>query len=409
MVIRPDILDGWPEVQAHLPAGFDLEQTARARGAFSRARQVKDAATLLRLALAYGGCGMSLRETCAWAEVAGLARLSDPSLIERLCKASPWLGDIVAALLGEQTQTVAGRWSGYRLRALDATSVCEPGADRTTWRLHVGYDLAAGQVDHIELTDGRGAESLRRLPYQPNEIVLADRYYARPRDLRPVIEDGAHFIVRTGWNSLRLLQPDASAFDLFAALAAQAAEEGEILVRVEEGVDVPEPLILRLVIRRKSPEQAEAERQRLLKDAKKRGKTPDPRSLQAAQYILLLTSLPAAAFPTTDVLALYRFRWQVELAFKRMKSLAGLDELAAKKPELARAWIYARLIAFLIAERSAGEIPDSPPSGPCKTGCELIALASDQDRARQRPRRNPRSSAMVERARRLQAHSPSPL
>src|SRR5918992_4222025 len=153
MVIRPDILDGWPEVQAHLPAGFDLEQTARARGAFSRARQVKNAATLLRPALAYGGCGMSLRETCAWAEVAGLARLSDPSLIERLCKASPWLGDIVAALLSEQTQIATGRWSGYRLRALDATSICEPGADRTTWRLHVGYDLGAGEIDHIELTD----------------------------------------------------------------------------------------------------------------------------------------------------------------------------------------------------------------------------------------------------------------
>ena len=169
MVICPDILDGWPEVQAHLPADFDLDRTARARGAFSRARQIKDAATLLRLALAYGGCGMSLRETCAWAEVAGLARLSDPSLIERLCKASPWLGDIVAVLLCEQARMPGGRWSGYRLRALDATSICEPGADRTTWRLHAGYDLATGQIDHVELTDGRGAESLRRLPYQPNE------------------------------------------------------------------------------------------------------------------------------------------------------------------------------------------------------------------------------------------------
>jgi hypothetical protein len=376
MVIRPDILDGWPEVQAHLPADFDLDRTARARGAFARARQIKDAVTLLRLALAYGGCGMSLRETCAWAEAAGLASLSDPSLIERLCKASPWLGDIVAALLCEQMRITAGQWSGYRLRALDATSICEPGADRTTWRLHVGYDLASGQVDQIELTDGRGAESLRRLSYQPNEIVLADRCYARPRDLRPVIEDGAHFIVRTGWNSLRLLQPDGTAFDLFAALAAQTVEQGETLVRVEEGVDVPEPLILRLVIRRKSPEQAEAERQRLLKDAKKRGKTPDPRSLQAAQYILLLTSLPATAFPAADVLALYRFRWQLELAFKRMKSLAGLDELAAKKPALARAWIYARLIAFLIAERSAGQVPDSFPSGPRKADCQPITLAS---------------------------------
>lgn len=376
MVIRADILDGWPEVQAHLPAGFDLERTARERGAFARARHVKDAETLLRLALAYGGCGMSLRETCAWAEAAGLARLSDPSLIGRLCKAAPWLGDIVAALLGDQAELPKGRWAGYRLRALDATSICEPGADRTTWRLHVGYDLASGQVDQIELTDGRGAEKLQRLKYQPGDVVLADRAYARPRDLRPVIEDGAHIIVRTGWNSLRLLNPDGSPFDLFAALAAQAEQEGEVSVRIDEGGDFGEPLILRLVIRRKSPEEAQAEQERLLKQAKKRGKQPDPRSLEAAKYILLLTSLPAADFPPTDVLALYRFRWQLELAFKRMKSLAGLDELAAKKPQLARAWIYARLIAFLIAERSAGQVPDSPPYGQRKPGRQSIALAS---------------------------------
>jgi hypothetical protein len=191
-----------------------------------------------------------------------------------------------------------------------------------------------------------------------------------------VIEDGAHFIVRTGWNSLRLLNADGSAFDLFAALAAQAEQEGEVSVRIDEGGDFGEPLIVRLVIRRKSPEQAQAEQERLLKEAKKRGKTPDPRSLEAAKYTLLLTSLPASTFPPADVLALYRFRWQLELAFKRMKSLAGLDELAAKKPQLARAWIYARLIAFLIAERSAGQVPDSPPCGERKPSCLPIALAS---------------------------------
>ena len=376
MLIRPSLLDFWAEVQACLPPGFDLERTARARGAFTRARQIKDAATLLRLALAYGACGMSLRETCAWAEAAGLASLSDPSLIERLCKAAPWLGDIVAALIAEQAKIPVGRWAGYRLRALDATSICEPGADRTTWRLHVGYDLASGQVDHVELTDGRGAESLRRLHYQPGEIVLADRYYARPRDLRPVLEQGGHFIVRTGWNSLRLLQPDGSAFDLFAELAAQTEQEGEVSVRVDEGADFGEPLVLRLAIRRKTPQEAETEQKRLLKEAKKRGKTPDPRSLEAAKYILLLTSLPPAVFATTDVLALYRCRWQLELAFKRMKSLAGLDQLAAKKPELARAWIYARLIAFLIAEQSAGQVPDSPPSGPGPTRRKPVTLAA---------------------------------
>lgn len=375
MMIRPDPLDFWRDIEEHLPAGFDLEQTARASGAFARARQVKDATALLQLALAYGGCGMSLRETCAWAEAAGLASLADPSLIERLCKAAPWLGDIVVALIAEQAKVPVGRWAGYRLRVLDGTSICEPGATGTTWRLHVGYDLASGQVDHIELTDGRGAESLRRLSYQPGEIVLGDRCYARPRDLRPVLEQGGHFIVRTGWNSLRLLQTDGTAFDLSATLAAQTAQEGEVTVRIEEGTVVATPLIVRLLIRRKSEEEADKDQKRLIKEARRRRQKPDPRSLEAAKYILLLTSLPADAFPTAAVLSLYRCRWQVELAFKRMKSLAGLDELAAKKKPLARAWIYARLIAFLIAEQRAGQVPDSPPCAPDKARRKPLALA----------------------------------
>jgi len=413
MKIRPEILDHWPEVSAHLPAGFDVEATARLRGAFARAREIKDAETLLRLALAYGGLGMSLRETCAWAEAGEIASLRDPSLLNRLCKAAPWLGDIVAALIAEQANGPAGRWAGYRLRALDGTSICQPGADRTTWRLHVGYDLATGQVDQLELTDLHGAENLQRLAYRAGDVVLADRYYARPRDLRPVIDAGADFIVRTGWNSLRLLQPNGEPFDLFAALAAQAEQEGEVQVRIYEGVSevTPlEPLILRLVIRRKDPEQTEAEQKRLLKDAKKRGKQPDPRSLEAAKYILLLTSLPATVFPPSDILALYRFRWQIELAFKRFKSLAGLDQLPAKNPGLARAWIYARLIVVIIAERIAGQVSDSSPSGHDKTTRKPIALASHEDSPRYDSRSHPRTTPVVGHCLQpLHQNPPSPL
>ena len=411
MKIRPEILDHWPEVSARFPADFDLEATARSRGAFTRAREIRNAETLLRLALAYGGLGMSLRETCAWAEAGGIVSLSDPSLLERLCKAAPWLGDIVAALIAEQAKVPTGRWAGYRLRALDGTSICEPGADRTTWRLHVGYDLATCQVDQLELTDGHGAENLQRLSYRPGDIVLGDRCYARPRDLRPVIDAGADFIVRTGWNSLRLLQPNGDPFDLFAALAAQTEQEGEVQVRVHEGTEVPpsEPLVLRLVIRRKDPEQAQAEQKRLLKDARKRGKQPDPRSLEAAKYILLLTSLPAAAFPPADILAIYRFRWQIELAFKRFKSLAGLDMLPAKKPELARAWIYARLIVAIIAEQIAGQVPDSSPWGPGITTRKPIALASHEDSLGHDLRRHSRTPPVANSLQRRQPNPSSPL
>jgi hypothetical protein len=53
--------------------------------------------------------------------------------------------------------------------------------------------------------------------------------------------------------------------------------------------------------------------------------------------------------------------------------------LPAKKPELARAWIYARLIVAIIAEQIAGQVPDSSPSGPENTTRKPIALASHED------------------------------
>src|SRR5258705_31938 len=112
MKINPEILDHWPELSAHFPAGFDVEATARARGAFTRAREIKDAATLLRLALAYGGIGMALRETCAWAEAGGSASLRGPSLLERLCKAGPRLGCQGAALVSQRAKTPPKRGGG---------------------------------------------------------------------------------------------------------------------------------------------------------------------------------------------------------------------------------------------------------------------------------------------------------
>jgi DDE family transposase len=413
MVIRDELLNIWELVQAHLPADFDPQRTARERRAFLRKRNVKDVASLFRLCMAYGGCGMSLRETCAWAEALKLASLSEPSLMERLCKAAPWLGDIVAALITQQATVPAKRWAGYRLRAVDATSICQPGADRTTWRLHVGYDLASGQVDHIALTDGRGAENLQRLTYRPGEIVLGDRIYARAQNLRGVKRDGADFIVRTGWNSLRLKRTDGGEFDLFATLRAQEGQQGEARVRVDEASGAGAPLQLRLVIWRKTPEQAQAEQKRLIKNAKKRGTKVDPRSLEAAKYVMLVTSLPADVFPAGDVLAIYRFRWQIELAFKRMKSLAGLDELAAREPALAQAWIYARLIAFLIAEQIAGQVPDSPPFGPGKPNIKQtphakpLTLAHDQNGPYGNPRDHSRP-AVARYSRRSEASPPAP-
>ena len=77
--------------------------------------------------------------------------------------------------------------------------------------------------------------------------------------------------------------------------------------------------------------------------------------------MMLLTSLSAEQVTATEVVRLYRMRWQIELAFKRLKSLGGFAELRASDPRLARTWLLAHLIAAVLIEASLGEALDSPP------------------------------------------------
>src|SRR5918911_5505867 len=82
----------WPEVVGAIAEAIDLEATARASGALVRRRGIRSAEALLRLALAYGPGGLSLRAAAAWAGVSGLADLSDTAGVNPVRKAAGRLG-----------------------------------------------------------------------------------------------------------------------------------------------------------------------------------------------------------------------------------------------------------------------------------------------------------------------------
>jgi hypothetical protein len=277
-------LCAWSSALAGIGELVPIEETARTFKAFMRARGVKNAADLLRLALIYAS-GNSLRGSSAWAQAGAIAEVSGPALYRRLGNAADWLAFIARRLLEETRPQISGTWAGWRLRVIDASAICRPGADRTTWRLHVSYDLSGG-VDDFELTDDRGAERLTRFRWQAGDIGLGDRGYARPGDFAPVLEAGAHLVVRTGWNSLRLLAPDGKPFDLFAVLAKLKGDAANHQVLVDTH-DPARPLLpLRLIIGRLPPDKAEAACKKVMARAIKAGKTVDPRSPQGGRLCL---------------------------------------------------------------------------------------------------------------------------
>jgi IS4 transposase len=60
--------------------------------------------------------------------------------------------------------------------------------------------------------------------------------------------------------------------------------------------------------------------------------------------------LPAMLLSASDMLELYRYRWQIELAFKRLKQLLKLGHLPHQSPDIARTWILAKLVVALLLE-----------------------------------------------------------
>lgn len=349
--------DHWPGLVAKLSEAIDLNRSARDFGALVRCRNIQDAEGLLRLALLYGPCGHSLRGTAAWAALSGIGTLSDVAVLKRLRGAAGWLEHVAGQLLAARADVED--LPARPLRLTDGTLITGPGGAQ--WRIHATYDPAAARLTHLEITDLTEAERLARGPACPGEIRIADRNYARLADMRHILTQGGDIILRTGWRKVTLRRPDGGDFDLFAALKTVGQGDfADIDLCVADHAGGPD-LPIRLIAIGKAEAAAEREQRRARRRASKTGKKLDPRTLVAARYMLLLTTLPRASYDAERIAALYRLRWQVELAFKRLKSLVHIDKLPAKDKQLARSWLAAHLIIALMTEDFTQDFLDSFP------------------------------------------------
>lgn len=230
-----DIASRWTDLIARLPPDLDLEQSARASGALRRRRKVGDASTLFRLALAHGPGALSLRSAAAWAGLTGVAQLSDVALRRRIRGAADWLGQIAGSLLAQRSAT-GDKLPASWLRIIDGTSISRAGDDGTTWRIHASFDPATTCFTDLHVTGAEGGEGFARFVFKSGDLAVGDRFYAKPPSLQHVLESGADFLVRVGWNSVRMVMTDGARLDLASIYARMApGETSEVSVFVTGG------------------------------------------------------------------------------------------------------------------------------------------------------------------------------
>jgi len=339
-------LENWEVLAGFLPDGW--AEQARRLGALRRARYIKDPAVVLRILLMHVGSGCSLAETAARATAAGLAQISAVGVFKRLRAAKEWFRWLAQQMRG--AADLPEQITGRRLRAVDATAVHEPGSTGTDWKIHYAVNLADLECDFFELTAiGEGGETFRRVPVAAGDIVMGDRVYAAPPGISHVVNAGADVIVRLNRAALPLYGRAGARLDLLPLLRPL---QGKAVLECAAEVNNTNGKRIRgrLIALRQSVEATRWTHQRMRRRAQRSRLKITAEALEFAEYFMLWTTLPQT-ISAAQVLAFYRLRWQIELVFKRMKSILGLGHLPKTDPQSAQAWLAGKLFVGLLVER----------------------------------------------------------
>jgi len=352
----------WEVLSSLLPA--DWQALARETGAMQRARgEVRTPEALLQLLLLHVATGLSLKQSVARAQVQGLATISDVALLKRLRSSERWLREIDRRMFERSRfARISATPKGRRLRAIDATTVEEPGATGTDWRVHYSISLPDMACDFYELTDASGGESYTRIPVAPGDIILADRCYGTRKGVAHVLSSQGDVIVRLNSSTFPLLEEQRDRpFKLLHSLRrlkGSKCREWAVRFKYED-----QCWDARLCAIRKSKTAADKAKRKIQQVATKKGKRLSAHTLEFAESVFVLTTVKRDVLETREILELYRARWQVELCFKRLKSLLKLGHLPKKSDESARAWIQGKLLAVLLIERLIEEARFFSPWG----------------------------------------------
>jgi hypothetical protein len=355
----------WTILRSWLPE--DLDESAVRHGFFRRARGLQKAEIWLRLILMHVGGGLSLKQTAARAKELGLAEVSGVALFKRLRQAQQWLLALTHHLLNEQQRWLGRRQPDWpqRVRIIDATNIRESGSSGTDLRLHYALCLPDLNCDYFELTDAQGGEKLGRFQFAPGEWILADRGYSHRAGAALVLNAGAELILRWNQRTLPLEQAGARAFDPLTA--CQAMSPGQVRHWPVWFRWEGRRYRLWLCAIRKSQLAAERARRKVQRRARNNSsKQVQAATLELADYTLVLSSIDPARLKPAAVLELYRSRWQIELTFKRLKSLLAAGQVPKSDDASAKSWMQAKILTALLIERVLWEAKLFSP-----WGCEL--------------------------------------
>jgi Transposase DDE domain len=337
----------WEVVMQMLP--MQWEAKAGELGAVRRLRGFDSVGTLLRVLLIHLADGCSLRETAVRASAGGLAAVSDVALLKRLRGCGAWFEWMAREMAAGMALPSAAQalLPGRRVRLIDGSSVCEPGATGSTWRLHYSLNLHTLGCDEVHVTDAGVGESLTHFNIHAGDVIMADRGFAKRPGLRHVVQRKGDVVLRASVANLPLHDRRGRPMDMLPLLRTLTiGQAGDWPARVQDDIGAVD---VRTCAYRKTAAQTRAAQEAIQQEARKKQRNVQPQTLEAAGYVVVVTTLAQPS--ATAIMEFYRRRWQIELAFKRLKSLLQLGHLKKIDKDGAKAWLQGKLLVACLIEK----------------------------------------------------------
>lgn len=355
MIIEETLADeNWTYLLTLLPK--DWQALAKTSGGVLRLRGAASLSDLLRTLLLHIAHGCSLRTTSVVAKAAGWASMSDVALLKKLRACEGWLCALCAGLLKESGMRMPQTHRGLRMRLVDSTIIKEPGDTGSQWRVLYSLSVPEWQCDFFRLTPTKGAgngESLKYFDIHSGDCLLADRGFSHLAGIGHIHRNGGSVIVRLNDQTTPVEKEDGSQVVLLEWLKtlSKPGQVGAMPVWVRAEKGSKDRIPARLCAVRKSVEGATLAERKLRRRASRTQSVLRELTLDHSAWIVVLTTVDQEALSAVEVLEWYRVRWQIELAFKRLKSLGDVGHLPKHDAASCRAWVYGKLLIALLSEK----------------------------------------------------------
>jgi hypothetical protein len=331
-----------------MPSNY--EEKAKELKAFERPREIETAADLMLLNMIHLVNGTSLLDISAGAKMLEIANISDVAFMKRFAKCGDWFewisGELVAGQLANYQKPAY--LEGFNPVSVDGSDVVEKGRSGQLYHLHYALNIFTLATHSFKITKEETGETLTNFTFRKGDLVIADRMYGTVKGIKHVKSCDADCILRLRTKCFAMYNEDGSAIDIGAKLQQLKCDEcAEFPCWINAGRG--ERLEIRICAKKKSESACEKTRKKLHRREIKKQVELSNEAKMLNLYIIVATTLPDS-ISCGEVLETYRYRWQVENYFKRLKSIMDFGELPKKTEASSLSWLKGKFMIALLME-----------------------------------------------------------